>query len=117
MNTTMKTLSALTIAAAALAATVLPSSALPNGPVGTYLGNDGRHGLPAQPLKLLPSASRLEGIYGHGITCLVCDIRHLPPGGPGPVTWPHHGDHGWNHWYGWDHGYGWRDRPEIIVEG
>jgi hypothetical protein len=118
MNTTIKTLTALTIVTAALAATAIPSNALPNGPAGTYLG--GGHG-PVQPLKLTlpPSASRLESIYGHGITCLACNLpRPNPPVGPKPVNG--HGDdwgHGGNQWYGWNRGDGWRDRPEIIVEG
>jgi hypothetical protein len=117
MNTTMKTLTALSIAAAALAVTAMPSSALPNGPARTYLG--GGHG-PVQPPKLTlpPSASRLGGIYGHGITCLACNLPRPQPVGPKPVNG--HGDnwgHGWNHGYGWNRGYGWRARPEIYVEG
>ena len=117
MNTTMKTLTALTIVTAALAATAMPSNALPNGPAGTYLG--GGHG-PVQPPKTVfpPSASRLGSTYGHGITCLACNLPHPQPVGPKPVNG--HGDnwgHGWNHGYGWNRGYGWRNRPEIYVEG
>jgi hypothetical protein len=125
MNTTMKTLTALTLAAAALAATALPSSALPNGPVGTYLGGAGRHGLlPAQPPKAtLPPAIKnfgglinrkpLGSLFPHQVfNCLACNLPHPTPVGPKPV----HG-HGDNWGHGWYHGYGWRDRPEIIVEG
>jgi hypothetical protein len=115
VNTTLKTLSALTIATAALAATVLPSSALPSGPVGTFLGNGARHGLlPAQPPKvtLPPVASKLGSIYGHGISCLACNLPHPPARGHGPVTWPYHGDN-WGH--GWNRGYGWQ--PEAVVVG
>jgi len=121
MNTTMKTLSALAIVTAALAATAMPSSALPNGSAGGYFG--GGHG-PVQPPKqnLPPAIGRLEGLYGHGITCLACSLpRPFPPGGGhGPVVWPGHGDnwgHGWNHGFGWNRGYGWHNRPEVIVEG
>jgi hypothetical protein len=131
MNTTLKALSALTIATAALAATALPSSALPSGPVGTYLGSAGRHGLlPAQPPKatLPPAIKNFGGLINRKplgslfprqvFNCLACNLPHPTPVGPKPVNG--HGDnwgYGWNHGYGWNRGYGWRDRPEILVEG
>src|ERR1700683_5312440 len=104
MNTAMKALSALTIATAALAATALPSSALPNGPVGTYLGYAGHHGLlPTQPPKatLPPFIKNFGGLINRkplaslfpsqGFNCLACNLPH-----PQPVNG--HGDnwgHGW----------------------
>jgi hypothetical protein len=123
MNTTMKTLFALTIAAAALATTVLPSSALPNGRPGEGTSS-GPHPAPTQPPKATPAPiwTKQAGLIGtylgtHGITCLACNLPH-----PTPVQPPAggHGDNwgnGWNHGYGRNRGYGWRDRPEIYVEG
>jgi hypothetical protein len=102
MNTTMKTLSALTIAAAAFAATVGSSSALTfrQPPGGFHCFTCGTQAKPL-PFRIPPG----------GFHCFVCGTPKAPPTGSNPPG------HGWNHGYGWNRGYGWRNRPEIIVEG
>jgi len=85
----LKTLTIAALATAALVATVAPSQALTrlfpgHGPV--VLGNP----------------------FGHGITCLACNLprpyRPFPVWGHGP-RWPIFGQH-WGH--RWGYGYGWR---------
>jgi hypothetical protein len=125
MNTTMKTLSALTIATATLAATALPSSAFPHG---GYFGNGTNHHglLTGQPAKLTSPFYRNFGSFinrkpigslfpSQGFNCLACNLPHPEPGHGN--NWGHGGNWGWNHWYDWNRRYGWRYRPEIIVEG
>ena len=84
-----ETLAIAALAAAALVATVAPSQAIPRHfPINTtnFLGNR----------------------FGHGITCLACNLprpyRPFPVWGHGP-RWPVFGQH-WGHW-----GYGYRWHP------
>jgi hypothetical protein len=86
LKTSLKTLTIAALAAAAVVATAAPSQALgryfPHGPIVAF-----NH-------------------FGHGITCLACNLprpyRPLPVWGHGP-RWPVFGH---NHWGHWDH-YRW----------
>jgi len=83
--TSLKTLTLAALAAATLAATAAPSQALIRFPGhGPVLGF-GNH-------------------FGHGITCLACNLprpsRPFPVWGHGP-RWPVFGHGNWGHWYRW----------------
>jgi hypothetical protein len=84
LKTSLKTLTIAALAAAALVSTVAPSQALNRHfPTNTtyFLGNQ----------------------FGHGITCLACNLprpyRPFPVWGHGP-RWPIFGQH-WGHWGQW----------------
>ena len=97
--TSLKTLTIAALATAALAASALPSQALgrffPHGPIVAF------------------------GHFGHGITCLACNLprpyRPFPVWGHGP-RWPIFGQHWghWGNWYRW-HPVGYRGAPVGLV--
>ena len=100
LNTSLKTLTIAALAAAALVATVAPSQALTRHfPINTtnFLGNR----------------------FGHGITCLACNLprpyRPFPVWGHGP-RWPIFGQHWghWGNWYRW-HPVGYRGAPVGLI--